>query len=291
MRVLVTGAAGFVASHLIPALAADGHDVYALDRDKARVALLPATPVEHDLAQRSAAGALPDVDAVVHLAQANVRLPDEAPLLQAVNTGSTVDMLDHAHRCGAERFLYASTGNVYGFGERPFVETDPPASRDFYAVSKLSGELFVEACSSFFDTFVARLFAPYGPGQHARMIPRLIERVRTGEPVTLNEGGRPHMNPMYVGDVVRTFAAALELNGNHTVNVAGDEVVGIGDLARLIGEAVGRQPVLEEGLGGAPGDVVADTTRVHELLDLRPLVPLSEGLRVTAEAGAVTSSS
>jgi nucleoside-diphosphate-sugar epimerase len=276
----VTGAAGFVASHLVPRLAQDGHEVYALDRDTSRIADLPATPVEHDLSQRP--GSLPDVDAVVHLAQANVKLPDEAPLLFAVNAGSTVDLLDHARRCGAQRFLYASTGTVYGFGDEPFSETDEPAGRDLYAVSKLSGELAVAAYAPHFSTFVARLGAPYGPGQHSRMIPRLIERVRAGEPVQLNDGGRPRMNPMFVEDVCRVFAAALELEGHHVVNVAGDEVVGIDDLARLIGEAVGREPVLEQGGGGAPGDVIADTTKLHALLDVRPLTPLSEGLRVAS---------
>ena len=280
MRVLVTGSAGFVGSHLVPALAAAGHDVYAVDRDKTRIAGLPATPVEHDLSQRPTA--LPDVEAVVHLAQANVKLPDEAALLFAVNAGSTVDLLDHARRCGAERFLYASTGTVYGFGDRPFNESDPPAGRDLYAVSKLSGELAVEAYRPFFSTFVARLWAPYGPGQHSRMIPRLVERVRAGEPVQLSDGGRPRMNPMYIDDVVRAFTAALELDGHHLVNVAGDEVVGIGDLARLIGEAVGREPVFGEADSGAPGDVIADTTKLQGLLDLRPLTPLREGLRAVA---------
>jgi nucleoside-diphosphate-sugar epimerase len=280
MRVLVTGSAGFVGSHLVPALAAAGHDVYAVDRDKTRIAGLPATPVEHDLSQRPTA--LPDVEAVVHLAQANVKLPDEAALLFAVNASSTVDLLDHARRCGAERFLYASTGTVYGFGDRPFSESDPPASRDLYAVSKLSGELAVEAYRPFFSTFVARLWAPYGPGQHSRMIPRLVERVRAGEPVQLSDGGRPRMNPMYIDDVVRAFTAALELDGHHLVNVAGDEVVGIGDLARLIGEAVGREPVFGEADSGAPGDVIADTTKLQGLLDLRPLTPLREGLRAVA---------
>jgi nucleoside-diphosphate-sugar epimerase len=282
MRVLVTGAAGFVGSHLIPGLAEEGHEVYALDRDKSRVADLPATPVEHDLSQRPSS--LPDVDAVIHLAQANVKLPDEASLLFAVNAGSTVDLLDHARRCGAERFLYASTGTVYGFGDEPFSETDAPAGRDLYAVSKLSGELAVEAYAPFLSTFVARLWAPYGPGQHSRMIPRLIERVRDGEPVQLNDGGRPRMNPMYVDDLCRVFTAALELEGHHVVNVAGDEVVGIDDLARLIGEAVGREPVLEQADGGAPGDVIADTTKLHTLLDVRPLTPLSEGLRVASRS-------
>lgn len=282
MRILVTGAAGFVGSHLIPRLAEEGHEVYALDRDKSRIADLPATPVEHDLSQRP--GSLPEVDAVVHLAQANVKLPDEAPLLFAVNAGSTVDLLDHARRCGAERFLYASTGTVYGFGDEPFSETDTPAGRDLYAVSKLSGELAVDAYAPHFSTFVARLWAPYGPGQHSRMIPRLIDRVRAGEPVQVNDGGRPRMNPMYVDDLCRVFTAALELEGHHVVNVAGDEVVGIDDLARLIGEAVGREPVLEQADGGAPGDVMADTTKLHALLDVRPLTSLNEGLRVASRS-------
>ena len=282
MRILVTGAAGFVGSHLIPRLAEEGHEVYALDRDKSRIADLPATPVEHDLSQRP--GSLPEVDAVVHLAQANVKLPDEAPLLFAVNAGSTVDLLDHARRCGAERFIYASTGTVYGFGDEPFSETHTPAGRDLYAVSKLSGELAVDAYAPHFSTFVARLWAPYGPGQHSRMIPRLIDRVRAGEPVQVNDGGRPRMNPMYVDDLCRVFTAALELEGHHVVNVAGDEVVGIDDLARLIGEAVGREPVLEQADGGAPGDVMADTTKLHALLDVRPLTPLSEGLRVASRS-------
>ena len=280
MRVVVTGAAGFVASHLIPALARAGHDVYAVDRDASRVGELPATPVEWDLSQQRPD--LPEVDAAIHLAQANVPFPDEARTLYAVNVGSVLELLDHCRRCGAERFLYASSGSVYGFGSAPFEETDPPAGTDLYAVSKLSGELVVQAFASFFSTFIARLFVPYGPGQRARMIPRLVERVRAGEPVSVNDGGHPRMNPLYIDDVVRVFLAALELDGHHLVNVGGDEAVGIDDLAALIGEAVGREPVIEHADGGAPGDIVGDTTRLHELLDLRPLVPLSDGLRAVA---------
>jgi UDP-glucose 4-epimerase len=287
MRILVTGAAGFVASHLIPALAASGHDVYAVDRNASRVSALPATPVERDLSQPLED--LPEVDAAVHLAQANVPFPDEARTLYAVNVGSTAELLDHCRRSGAKRFIYASSGSVYGFGSHPFAETDPPRGSDFYAVSKLSGELAVRAYAPFFSTFVARLFVPYGPGQRARMIPRLIERVRAGEPVTVNNGGHPRMNPLYIDDVVRGFLAALELDGHHLVNVGGDEAPGIDELAALIGEAVGREPVIEQSEGGAPGDIVGDTTRLHELFDLRPLVPLRDGLRATAEAGAVAS--
>jgi nucleoside-diphosphate-sugar epimerase len=283
VRVLVTGAAGFLGSRLVPALASVGHEVYALDRDAARVADLPATPVEHDLGTPPASGTLPEVDAVVHLAQANVALPDGAGVLFRVNTVSTLDLLDHCRRTGAKRFLYASTGSVYGPGEAPFRETDPLAGTDLYAVSKIAGEKLVGCYGDFLETAVLRLFAPYGPGQEGRMIPRLAARVANGEPITLNAAGRPRMNPIYVDDAIRLLVEAAERDGHHVLNVAGDEVVSIRELAELLGEELGREPVFEEG-SAAAGDLVADTTRMQELFSLRPLTSLRDGLRRLAQA-------
>jgi UDP-glucose 4-epimerase len=282
VRVLVTGAAGFVGGRLVPALDLAGHEVYALDRDAARVTHLPAVSVEHDLTRPIEPGTLPAVDAVVHLAQANVPLPEGAPSLLRVNAASTVDLLDHCRRSSAERFLYASTASVYGPGERPLSEDAPLAGSDLYAVTKIAGEQLVACYREHFDTCILRLVAPYGPGQEARMIPRLIARVQDGKPVSLSPGGRPRMNPIHVDDAVRVLVAALELEGHHVLNVAGDEVVSIRELAGLIGEVVGREPVFEEGSGGAAGDFVADTARLHELLSIRPLIPLRDGLREAA---------
>jgi nucleoside-diphosphate-sugar epimerase len=283
VRVLVTGAAGFLGSRLVPALAAAGHEVYALDRDAGRVADLPAAAVEHDLTTAPGLGALPEVDAVVHLAQANVAFPEGAGDLLRVNTVSTLDLLDHCRRVGAERFLYASTGSVYGPGEAPFRETDPLAGTDLYAVTKIAGEKLVGCYRDFLDTAVLRLFAPYGPGQEGRMIPRLVARVANGEPITLSAGGRPRMNPIYVDDAIRLLVEAVDREGHHVLNVAGDETVSIRELAELIGETLDREPVFEEG-SAASGDLVADTTRMHELFSLRPLTPLRDGLRRLAQA-------
>jgi UDP-glucose 4-epimerase len=288
MRVLVSGASGFVGGHLVPVLLASGHDVIALVRQpSSSPAVEGVTVVETDL-ERLDETELPNVDAVVHLAQANVPFPDQAETLYRVNTESTLALLDHGRRAGARAFLYASSASIYGYGDRPFTEHDPPASRDFYAVTKLNGEQLVAAYGQFFSTMVFRLVAPYGPGQSGRMIPAVIGRVREGRPVTLNGGGRPRMNPIYVEDAVRAAVAALELSGNHVVNVAGNQVVGIDDIARLAGQALGREPVFELGDADAPGDVVADTTRFHELLDPGELVGMAEGIRrmVSVEAAA-----
>jgi nucleoside-diphosphate-sugar epimerase len=103
--------------------------------------------------------------------------------------------------------------------------------------------------------------------------------------VTLDEGGRPRINPILVDDVVRAMAALLPRDGHQLLNVAGDEVVSIRELAEAAGAALGREPQFEEGSPTAAGDLVADTTRLHEELPgLRPLASLAEGLRRMAAA-------
>jgi nucleoside-diphosphate-sugar epimerase len=282
MRILVTGASGFVGGHLAPALVGVGHDVFCAVRDPSGYAAPEgATTVTLDLDEPSTSE-LPETDAVIHLAQANVRFPEAATELFRVNTASTQELLDHARRVGAERFLLASTGSVYGFGGRPFAETDPLSPHDFYATTKIASEHLVRQYEPFFATAVFRLVVPYGPGQQARMIPRLIDRVRSGEALTVNEGGHPRLNPIYIDDVVRLVLEWLELPGNAVVNIGGDEPVGVRELGELIGRAVSKEPVFEDASGGPPGDVVVDTTRMKELFGLGPLVPLEEGLRRTA---------
>jgi nucleoside-diphosphate-sugar epimerase len=282
VRVLVTGGSGFIGAQLVPALAQAGHDVLALVRDPDR-APADATTVLADLTEPLSG--FPSVEAVVHLAQANVPFPEGARELYRVNTVATQELLEYARRVGAERFVYASSGSIYGLGEGVVTEDDPRRATDFYSVTKRNGEQLVEAYRPYLSTAILRPFAPYGPTQQGRLIPNLIRRVREGESVTLNEGGRPRMTPIFVDDAVRAFAAGLGLDGHHVVNVAGDEAVGIDRLAALIGEIVGREPRFEPGPGAA-GDLVADNWRLHELLGAAPLVPLAEGLRATALAGA-----
>lgn len=283
MNVLVTGSTGFVAGHLLPALAAQ-HEVYALGHDAARIPKLDGVePVVVDL-QSARDATLPDVDAVVHLAQANVPFPDGALDLHAVNTASTVALLDHARRCGASCFVFASSASVYGFGDRPWTEEDVPAATDFYSATKLAAERLVGAYSGSFGTTIMRLVAPYGPGQQNRMIPRLIGSVLEGRPITLNAGGRPRMNPIYVGDVVRVIESALVSEGGQLLNLAGDDAVSIRELGEAIGRVVGREPEFKEGTNPAPGDIVCDNARMRTFLGPSvELVRLEGGLKRTAD--------
>lgn len=285
MRIVVTGVTGFIGSHLADALVEEGHEVIALAR---RPNVVPVrdglTPVECDL-MRPLELDVPDVDAIVHLAQANVSPRERPRELFGVNTVSTNELLAWGTRADVSRFVYASSGSIYGLGDGAVSEETTRRATDLYAVTKRSAEDLVGAYASEYDsTVVMRPFAPYGPTQQGRLVPGLIARIREGLPVTLNDGGRPRMTPIFVDDVVRAFAAALELDGDQVVNVAGDEVVSIGELAELIGDALGRAPVFERG-PGVPGDLVAVNSRLHELLGLGALVPLAEGIPATALAG------
>jgi UDP-glucose 4-epimerase len=282
VRVLVTGASGFVGSELVPALVGADHEVFALVRDATRFRhALDATVVEVDLARPLERARLPVVDAVVHLAQANVAFPDAARELYFVNTVSTQELLEYARAVGARRFVLASSGSIYGLGDAVVTEEEPRRATDFYAVTKRNAEQLVEAYREYVATAILRPFTPYGPAQQGRLIPSLVRRVREGIPVTLNGDGRPRVTPIFVADLVRMFVAALELEAHQVVNVAGDEEASIRELAELIGEALDREVVFEPG-DDSVGDLIADNTRMHDVLAPGRLVPLREGIRITA---------
>lgn len=282
MRILLSGATGFVASHLVPALADSGHDVVAAGHDRARIPR-GATALEIDLAAVSW-GALPRVEAIVHLAQANVPFPEGADALFGVNVASTQRLLEHARRTRARRFVLASSGSVYGGSTHPLTEKSPLVASDYYSATKVAAERLVRAYERYLETTILRLFVPYGPGQVRRMLPRIIERVRAGEPVELNRGGRPRMNPVYVDDVVRVILRVLdEDEGAGVLNVAGDDVTDVEGVARMIGEALGRKPRFET-RETETVDIVADNSRLHAILGDTRLVPLREGIDRTVAA-------
>lgn len=286
MRVLVTGASGFVAPHLIRALTARGDEVVASARDAERIPEGEGIePMPLDLAGPIDAAKIPAVDAIIQLAQANVPYPERALELYRVNTLSTLELLDACAQLGARQFVHASSGTVYGLGERPFRESDPVRHHQMYATTKIHAEELVARYAELLAGAVSlRIFAPYGPGQVNRMVPAIIGRVRDGKPVSLTEGGRPRMNPIYVDDAVAAIIAALDVSGHKIVNVAGDEVVTIRQIAEAAGRALGVAPVFEDAAGTAPGDVVGDTMAFRAWLGDRPFVLLDEGVARTANA-------
>lgn len=278
MRILVTGATGFVGSRLVPALAAE-HDVIALVRRRPPSALGSATLLEADLNDPGLDAALPaGVDVIVHLAQAYLAFPEHADEIFAVNAASTQRLADWGRRSGVRRFLLASSGSVYAPAPRPLREDDRPRPLAFHPATKLIAEQLLGFYDEVMDVVRLRLFAPYGPGQVDRMIPRLIATIAEGRPVRLSRGGQPRLNPIHVDDLVAVIGQAVAGAGAPVVNIGGPRPVSVAEIAEIIGSTLGRQPIFEAHDIDPPGDLVADTALMHAVFHIGSMIDPADGL-------------
>jgi UDP-glucose 4-epimerase len=282
VRILVTGATGLIGQALLPLLLRSGTDVVAL----VRAGTPPPAGVEvlvHDLAFPFPASALPAVDCVVHLAHhPDVRVPESLVALHRLNTTSTVELLDAARLRGVGRFVYASSGAVYGLGPQRYDESTAPGVTDLYALTKSSAEAYVRSYAGSLEPVVVRPFFPYGPGQRDRLVARLAAAVTGGKPVEVPRGGGPRINPVFVADAAEAIAAAALGRSPDLLNLAGPDIVSIAELAETIARVAGRAPQIVERDERADGDLVAATDRLRGVLG-RDLVSLEDGLRLTLE--------
>jgi len=301
---LVTGGAGFIGSHLVERLLADGHRVVALDnfdpfydpRDK-RDNLARAAEherfrlVEGDIRDAAALDALLGAerfDAVVHLAaRAGVRPSIADPALYtSVNLVGTTALLEACRRHGVERFVFGSSSSVYGNNAKvPFAEDDPvdhPISP--YAATKKAGEVLCHAHHHLFGLRVAclRFFTVYGPRQRPEMaIHKFARLLAQGQRIPLFGDGSSARDYTYVDDIVEGIVRALGCCRGYDIwNLGGSRTVTLEELSRRVAAGLGL-PLAVERLPAQPGDVErtwADVSRAGRDLDWRPRVGLDEGL-------------
>ncbi len=307
MSVLVTGAAGFIGSHLCEALVAGGETVMCLDsfdpfydpavKERNLAGLRSSdrfAEIRGDVRDLQAWRAVPDgVDAVVHLAaRAGVRPSIEQPVLYAdVNVTGTALMLDFVRERGIGAVVFASSSSVYGNSPTvPFSERQPvddPISP--YAATKRAGELLCRAAHNLTGVSVvaARLFTVYGPRQRPDLaIHKFARLLREGRPLPRFGDGTTARDYTYADDLVSGLTAALALTRSarglfEIVNLGSDRPVTLNELIGVLGEEMGVEPRIEQ-LPAQPGDVErtwADITRARLLLGYEPCTPLREGIR------------
>lgn len=306
MTILVTGAAGFIGSHLCDTLLTDGHRVIGLDNfdpfypapvkwSNVRWALShPAFKLEEgDIRDRQLLRRIftqQPVDVVIHLAaKAGVR----PSILQPseyfdVNVNGTLQILESMAETRVKRLLFASSSSVYGNqAKTPFSETDEvshPISP--YAASKRSGELLAHTYHHLYGMDVAclRLFTVYGPRQRPDLaIHKFAQLALDNKPIPLYGDGKTRRDYTFVADIVQGMRQMLELPawGYEIFNLGGGRPATLTDMVHALEIALGRTLEIQF-MPKQPGDVeqtFADISKAFRYFGYRPRVDLPEGVR------------
>ncbi len=301
MKILVTGGAGFIGSHLCEHLLARGDELTVLDnfndfydpgikRANAR-ALADARLVEGDIRDQALVARLfeqGDFEAVVHLAaMAGVRPSLRDPLLYTdVNIRGTQILLRELERRPGVRFVFASSSSVYGANERvPFREDDDihrPISP--YAATKRAGELLCYTHHHLYGTPISclRFFTVYGPRQRPEMaIHSFARKCLARQPIPFFGDGSTRRDYTYVADIVDGAVRALDrARGYEIYNLGESRTISLAELVAAIGRECGVEPILAR-QALQPGDVLityADVSKARAQLGYDPRTTLEDGL-------------
>lgn len=307
MRVLVTGAAGFIGSRLSARLLADGHEVvgvdawrpyYDLDQKRANLARLSGQAgfrlEEVDLVDGDLAPLVDGVELVYHqAAQPGVRRSwGEFPVYVRDNVEATQRLLAACvDSPSLTRFVYASSSSVYGNAKVfPVTEETLPAPRSPYGVTKLAAEHLTSLYAANFGVPTAslRYFTVYGPGQRPDMaIHRMVRSALSGEPFPLFGDGSHVRDFTFVDDIVEAnvLTGTGDVAPGSVFNVAGGGATTVSELLELVGEAVGRAVPLDR-QAEQPGDVRetnGSTDAIRAATGWTPRVAIAEGVRAEAD--------
>ena len=303
MRILVTGGAGFIGSHLVDAYLAAGHEVGVLDdlstglqanvhaqarfwKADIRTPALPAIVDEFR----------PDVISH-HAAQMSVSFSAREPRTDAeINILGTLNLLEAAVRCGVQRVIFASTGGaMYGDqGVLPTNEKTMPAPVSPYGAAKLAVEKYLHAFHVMhgMQAVALRYANVYGPRQNphgeAGVVAIFCRGVLEGRELTVNGDGKQTRDYVYVGDVVAANLRATDIvlgQGIPVLNIGTGEETSVNDLVRLLGETTGR-PLSVRHAPPRPGEQrrsALEAELARTTLAWKPATDLAAGLRSTFE--------
>ncbi|NCO38778.1 MAG: NAD-dependent dehydratase [Armatimonadetes bacterium CG_4_10_14_3_um_filter_66_18] len=306
MSVLVTGAGGFIGSHVVEATVRDGHQVRALVRYNSRGSSGFLDDLDAEIREsvevvfgdlrdeESVAKAAEGVDAILHLG-ALIAIPYsyEAPRATIeTNVIGTTNVLSAARRLGVRRVVHTSTSEVYGTAlYAPIDEKHPLQGQSPYSASKIAADKIVESYHRSFGipTVTIRPFNTFGPRQSARaVIPTIISQLLKGPQVRLG-ALHPTRDLTFVEDTAWAFVLAAQAQGvdGEEINLGTGQEISIGDLATKIAALMEREiEIVSDDQRQRPAKseverLIADNSKAKRLLAWEPQVGLDEGVRRT----------
>ncbi len=294
MKILVTGGAGFIGSHLVDKLIELGHRVMVIDNltTGKKTNINPkAQFYEMDINDEklNAIFEKQKPEYVFHLAaQIDVRKSVEDPFYDArANIMGTINLLSICKNLRVKRFIFSSSGGViYGDTENPAVEEDPPKPISPYGVAKLAGEGYVKCSSEWedIDYIILRYANVYGPRQdpkgEAGVISIFIEQIMRGEKSFLYGFGKLERDYVFVDDVVQANIASLEKGSRSTYNIGTSIATSVNDIYRMI-SAIAKKENEKELAPKRPGEIERNVLNIDKAkaeLQWEPEVSLENGL-------------
>jgi UDP-glucose 4-epimerase len=258
-KILVTGGAGFIGSHLCQRLLKERHKVKCIDNfyrfDEEKISELKSNSnfevVEADIRNREEIEPhFQDIDYVIHLAAQS----DVAGSLEnkdysfETNLKGTWNVLRSSEKNNVDRFIFASSREVYGDTEGKVSEDQELNPKNFYGVSKASGEMYLDQFEEYSDleTYALRLANVYGPGDKNRVIPIFLEKAKNNETMELY-GGDQVLDFVWIEDVVEAFTKIIQDGSEHRkINIGSGEGTSIRELAHLIKELTNSESDIVE---------------------------------------------
>jgi UDP-glucuronate 4-epimerase len=309
MRILVTGGAGFIGSHLVERLLRDGHDVAILDDfndfydpkiKRANISAVAKDIRVHDVDLREGENVADlfrkiEFDAVFHLAaRAGVRPSIQQPqLYYDTNVAGTLHLLEAARTNGVERFIFASSSSVYGAAKKvPFSEEEHlTQTLSPYAATKIAGEFLCSTYSHLYKMRIValRYFTVYGARQRPDLaIHQFTRKISAGEPIDQFGDGTTRRDYTYIDDIIQGTMAALKYDGRPSptgglfdvFNLGESDTIQLKDLIAAIEEALGKKAKINR-LPEQPGDMpltCADISKARKLLGYDPKTKFEDGL-------------
>lgn len=304
MKVLVTGGAGFIGSHTVERLLAQGTEVGILDNFndyyapeikrhnlsavQDRITLVEGDLRDPDVVERTFAEG--KYDAVIHLAaRAGVRPSIEQPELYIdTNIKGTFYLLEACKRHGVKKFVFASSSSVYGVNKKvPFAEEDPILQTiSPYAMTKMAGE---QMCSNYSTLYgircvCLRFFTVYGPRQRPDLaISKFSKLILEDKPIDRYGKGDTARDYTFISDIVDGIIGALNYEDGplcSIFNLGGSQTVKLNEMIAAIEDALGKKAVINE-MPEQPGDVPltsADVSKASKLLNFKPTTHLDTGI-------------
>lgn len=280
-RVLLTGATGLIGSELLAMLVPE-YECWVVGRGENSYAF-PIHYIRQDLSKEFQIDNFPkEMDYIIHLAQGDGHnnFPGSARNIFSVNVNGMIELLEYGIKAKIRKFLFASTGGVYGNTGEIMSEDnmDFPEELSFYQSTKLCSEILAQSYSQFYPVITFRFYFVYGEKQKDKMLfPRLINNIKSGETIKIGSLNDIKINPIYKSDAAYCIYSALKnIVDTNVFNIAGDEVVYISEIVDKMARLLGMKAKIEF-IDNQQKDILGNNAKMKKYFG-KPKVLIEDGI-------------